>query len=173
MREGQISIYYGQGKGKTCLALGRGIRAIGEDLQVVMIQFLEIHSYREGELLKKFEPEFRLFRFEKNRLESEVQDEIVKKEISAEVKNAFNFAKKIADTGECEMLILDGILDCVEQKYLEEEQIIELLGKRPEYMDIILTGSSLATSLKESAGCIYEISAQKNNRVDLDKIIEF
>ncbi|WP_312061477.1 cob(I)yrinic acid a,c-diamide adenosyltransferase, partial [Anaerotignum sp.] len=40
MRRGQICVYYGAGKGKTCVAVGRGLRAIGDDLRVVMIQFM-------------------------------------------------------------------------------------------------------------------------------------
>ena len=35
MRQGQISIYYGMGKGKTAVAVGRGMRAIGEEQRVV------------------------------------------------------------------------------------------------------------------------------------------
>lgn len=98
MRQGQISIYYGMGKGKTAVAVGRGMRAIGEEQRVVMIQFLDYHNSKEIALLKKLEPDFRIFRFEKDRAAEDVQgaenDEALHKEIFNEIRNAFNFAKK-------------------------------------------------------------------------------
>ncbi len=160
MRQGQISIYYGAGKGKTCVAVGRGLRAIGDDLRVVMIQFLDYHNNKEIELLKKLEPDFRIFRFEKNRVEQEI-DDTVRREISGEIKNAFNFARKIVDTGECEMLLLDGVLECIEKGFLSAEQLEELLNKRPDFMDIILTGDALPPTIAERSDCIYQIKAEK------------
>ena len=89
MRQGQISIYYGMGKGKTAVAVGRGMRAIGEEQRVVMIQFLDYHNSKEIALLKKLEPDFRIFRFEKDRAAEDVQgaenDEALHKETSKEV----------------------------------------------------------------------------------------
>jgi len=160
VRQGQISIYYGAGKGKTCVAVGRGLRAIGDDLRVVMIQFMDYHNNKEIELLKKLEPDFRIFRFEKNRVEQEI-DDTVRREISGEIKNAFNFARKIVDTGECEMLLLDGVLECIEKGFLSAEQLEELLNKRPDFMDIILTGDALPPTIAERSDCIYQIKAEK------------
>ncbi|MGN0136258.1 cob(I)yrinic acid a,c-diamide adenosyltransferase [Anaerotignum sp.] len=165
MRQGQISVYYGAGKGKTAVAVGRGMRAIGENLRVVMIQFLDYHNSKEIALLKKLEPDFRIFRFEKDRDGMDVRDakidEALHKEIFGEIRNAFNFAKKIADTGECEMLLLDGILECVEKGYLQESELEEILERRPEYMDIILTGTILPEGLSEKAESIYQIKTEK------------
>ena len=165
MRQGQISIYYGMGKGKTAVAVGRGMRAIGEEQRVVMIQFLDYHNSKEIALLKKLEPDFRMFRFEKDRAAEDVQgaenDEALHKEIFNEIRNAFNFAKKIVDTGECEMLLLDGILECVEKGYLQESDLHEIIGKRPDFMDIILTGTILPTGIAEEAENIYQLVAEK------------
>ena len=156
MRQGQISIYYGMGKGKTAVAVGRGMRAIGEEQRVVMIQFLDYHNSKEIALLKKLEPDFRIFRFEKDRAAEDVQgaenDEALHKEIFNEIRNAFNFAKKIVDTGECEMLLLDGIL---------ESDLHEIIGKRPDFMDIILTGTILPAGIAEEAENIYQLVAEK------------
>ena len=142
MRQGQISIYYGMGKGKTAVAVGRGMRAIGEEQRVVMIQFLDYHNSKEIALLKKLEPDFRIFRFEKDRAAEDVQgaenDEALHKEIFNEIRNAFNFAKKIVDTGEC-----------------------EIIGKRPDFMDIILTGTILPAGIAEEAENIYQLVAEK------------
>ena len=165
MRQGQISVYYGAGKGKTAVAVGRGMRAIGEGQRVVMIQFLDYHNSKEIALLKKLEPDFRIFRFEKERegmdLREKQIDEALHKEIFGEIRNAFNFAKKIVDTGECEMLLLDGILECVEKGYLQESELEEIIEKRPEYMDIILTGTILPKGIIEKAGSIYQLVAEK------------
>lgn len=165
MRKGKILVYYGGGKGKTCVAVGRGLRAIGDGLRVVMIQFMDYYNSREMSLLKKLEPDFRIFRFEKDRSGEEIcsaeTDSTVRKEISGEIRNAFNFAKKIVDTGECEMLMLDGVLECVEKEYIEEAELEELLERRPEYMDILVTGTVLPEGLAGMAECIYQIVAEK------------
>ena len=168
MRQGQISIYYGMGKGKTAVAVGRGMRAIGEEQRVVMIQFLDYHNSKEIALLKKLEPDFRIFRFEKDRAAEDVQgaenDEALHKEIFNEIRNAFNFAKKIVDTGECEMLLLDGILECVEKGYLQESDLHEIIGKRPDFMDIILTGTILPAGIAGEAENIYQLVAEKEKK---------
>ena len=151
MRQGQISIYYGMGKGKTAVAVGRGMRAIGEEQRVVMIQFLDYHNSKEIALLKKLEPDFRIFRFEKDRAAEDVQgaenDEALHKEIFNEIRNAFNFAKKI--------------VECVEKGYLQESDLHEIIGKRPDFMDIILTGTILPAGIAGEAENIYQLVAEK------------
>ena len=132
VKTGQIAIYYGAGKGKTSVSLGKGIRALGENLRVVMIQFMDYHNNQEIALLEKLEPDFRIFHFEKDREGTEMTEEI-RKEIASEIRNAFNFTKKILDTGECDMLMLDGILECVEEGYLLEEEVVEMMGKTSQY----------------------------------------
>ena len=55
VKTGQIAIYYGAGKGKTSVSLGKGILALGENLRVVMIQFMDYHNNQEIALLEKLE----------------------------------------------------------------------------------------------------------------------
>lgn len=160
VKTGQIAIYYGAGKGKTSVSLGKGIRALGENLRVVMIQFMDYHNNQEIALLEKLEPDFRIFHFEKDREGTEMTEEI-RKEIASEIRNAFNFTKKILDTGECDMLMLDGILECVEEGYLLEEEVVEMMEKRPNTMDMILTGTGLPQSIAQKADHIFQIVTEK------------
>lgn len=160
MREGKIAVYYGAGKGKTSVSLGRGIRAMGDNLRVVMIQFMDYHNNKELAFLENMEPDFRIFGFEKYREDMNLTEED-KKEISSEIKNAFNFAKKILDTGECEMLLLDGVLECVESGYVPEDAVIELMERKPKHMDLLLTGTVLSKRIAERADFIYQIVAEK------------
>ena len=87
--------------------------------------------------------------------------EEIRKEIASEIRNAFNFTKKILDTGECDMLMLDGILECVEEGYLLEEEVVEMMEKRPNTMDMILTGTSLPQSIAQKADHIFQIVTEK------------
>lgn len=162
LRKGYVFVYYGSGKGKTTLAVGQGVRAVGEELRVVMIQFMDYNNTKETIPLKKLEPDFRIFRFEKVRSAIIDVDELVKKEIAAEVQNAFNFTKKIMDTGECDVLILDGIFDAIEQGYIDEDEFVNALKRRPSYMDVINTGTKLCTKVSEQADFVYQISKEKS-----------
>ncbi len=160
MKDGVILIYYGTGKGKTSVAIGRGMRALGDGQQVVMIQFMDYHNSNEIELLRKLEPDFRIFHFEKQRETEQLTDEI-RREMAPEIRNAFNFTKKIMETGECEMLMLDGVLECVREGFISDQELVELLEKKPSYMSVLLTGDSLPELVGSCADYIYQIKIEK------------
>ena len=63
--ESFIQIYHGTGRGKTTAALGLGIRACAKGKQVIMVQFLKGRHSGTLEFLKCLEPDFKIFRFER------------------------------------------------------------------------------------------------------------
>ena len=67
MRKGNVFVYYGKGKGKTSLAIGRGIHELSHGHSVIMVRFMGCDNKTEIEPLKKLEPDFRVFCFEKTR----------------------------------------------------------------------------------------------------------
>ena len=60
--KGMIQVYTGDGKGKTTAAIGQGIRAYGNRLRVVMIQFLKSNETGELNVLKNLGDNFKLVR---------------------------------------------------------------------------------------------------------------
>ena len=157
MHNGNIYMYYGEGKGKTTLAIGQGVRAIGEGLSVVMVQFLDYNHNKEYIPLKKLEPDFRAFRFEKNR---ESLDHADGNELKNEVKLALNFSRKIIETGESDMLILDGVTDAVKSGLIDEDELVEML-KSNAYMQIIITGNAGSKKLADCCDYVYSINIDK------------
>ena len=122
-----VQIYYGNGKGKTTAAMGQSIRAASKGLRTIIIQFLKGKDSQEFSYLKKLEPDIKLFRFEKA---DEYYGDLLPEEQAEERKNiinGFNFAKKVLNAGECDMLVLDEVLGLVDLNIITIQDIIDLL----------------------------------------------
>lgn len=143
MEKGKIQIYSGEGHGKSPAALGRAIQAACKGEYVVIIQFLKGRGLTESEFLKRLEPEIKIFRFEKSEEDfSQLSDE-QKAEESRNIRNGLNFAKKILNTGECSLLILDEVLRLIDKGIITVEELKALLAGKPDEMEIIMTGICL------------------------------
>lgn len=57
---GLVHVYTGNGKGKTTAALGLALRAMGNDLNVAMVQFMKCPQYYGEYEISKSLPNFTL-----------------------------------------------------------------------------------------------------------------
>ena len=155
----------GNGVGKTSLAVGKGVVALTKQQNVIMIQFLKGSPNQEGlDVFKCMEPGFKVFRFEKadtyfeNLSDEEKQEELIN------IRNGFNFAKKVVTTGECDLLILDEVLGIVEKNIVALEEFEKLIAAREDGMSLILTGRVMPQELRSSVDIISTI-----NYIEVDK----
>lgn len=162
MNKGTIQVICGEGKGKTTAALGMGIGALTKNKTVIMIQFLKGCSGNGSlEILERLEPEMKIFRFEKSDDFFENLTKEQQEEERMNILNGLNFARKVVTTGECDLLILDEVLGLVDQKIIENEELIKLLCSKVEEMDIIMTGRVLPKEIGALADGILEIDHVK------------
>ena len=105
-----VQVFYGPGKGKTSAAVGQCIRAASLGQSVIIIQFLKGKDAEEFNFLERLEPDIKLFRFEKSEESYDLLLPSQQKEEKQNILNGFNFAKKVIDTGECDVLVLDEVL---------------------------------------------------------------
>lgn len=146
MAKGLVSIYSGDGRGKSPAAFGRAVQAAVEGKRVVIIQFLKGKGLGDSDFLRRMEPEIKLFRFEKSDENFEELPEERKQEEIVNIRNGLNFAKKVLATGECNLLILDEVLGLVEKEIVSVEDVKAMLECREE-TSIILTGIKLDDDL--------------------------
>lgn len=142
MGKGMITIYTGDGRGKSPAAIGRAIQSAVEGKRVVIIQFLKGRGLGESDFLRRMEPEVKLFRFEKSDENFEKLPEEKKQDEIMNIKNGICFAKKVLATGECDLLILDEVLGLIEKNIISVGELKSLLENRGEN-DIIMTGINL------------------------------
>lgn len=157
-----VQVFYGAGKGKTSAAVGQCIRAASLGQSVIIIQFLKGKDAEEFNFLEKLEPEIKLFRFEK---EIESYDELLaskQKEERQNILNGFNFARKVIDTGECDVLVLDEVLGLLDYGIVTAEDIIHLIELKDDYCRLVLTGRELPKEIAEYVDVISKIDLEKD-----------
>ena len=159
--KGLTQIYCGPGKGKTSVAIGQAIRAVGHGKRAIVIQFLKGRATSRLDYLNAMEPEVRLFRFEKKDKFYEDLTEEEKKEENLNIRNGLNFARKVLLTEECDMLILDEILWDLEFGIVSEEEIESLIQAKADETELIMTGNAVTEALKNAADRVVSLEVIK------------
>lgn len=77
------------------------------------------------------------------------------------LRNGFNYGKKVVSTGACDMLILDEVLGIMDEKVISPEELKELFEAKPEEMTLVCTGRVLEDSIRDCADEIYNIAPEK------------
>ena len=161
MSKGIMRVYYGEGHGKSTAAFGTAIREIAQGRTATMISFLRKKHEGREELYKRFEPELNFFRFEKSVECFDALSEEEKEEEAMNLRNGFNYSKKVVSTGGCDLVVLDEVLDLVENGIISEEALLELISLIPDDMVVICTGKNLRDSIRNMADEVYQITLEK------------
>lgn len=153
----KVTVYCGDGRGKTTAALGYALQAAGQGNSVIIIQFLKGRKDEEKEFLRRLEPEVKFFSFTKSEKNFAELSEEEQKEEAINIRNGFNFARKVLVTGECSLLILDEFLGLWDNHMISEEDVVSLMNAASEDTEIILTGRVMEEGLRKYVGKIYQI----------------
>lgn len=160
MKNGMVHVICGPGKGKSASALGAGVLGALAEKRVIMIQFLKgVLEKDDAELLKRMEPELKVFRFARSHgLFADLPEEQKREEV-INLKNGFNFARKVMVTGECDILILDEILGLLDWNVVTEDDFVQLLENKDSALEVIMTGRDCPETVK---ACVDHISYIEN-----------
>ncbi len=157
MKTGIVQVFYGDGKGKTSAAVGQALRELQEGQRITMIQFLKGKVADEFQILERLEPDMKIFRFDKS--ESSYCDlpEDAKREEKHNILNGFNFSKKVLETGESDVIILDELLGLIDLKIITENDVEDLIRIQGDYKKLIITGAKLPDQIRAYVDEVSEI----------------
>ena len=160
-RKGLILINTGPGKGKTTAAMGTALRAVGNGMRVLMLQFIKgSWHYGELEAAKAFGSNFILKQMGRGFVKiggAETDPEDVRM-----VELAWEEAREAIYSGEWDMVILDEINYAIGYKMLDPGVVAEALRNRPEMVHVILTGRNAHPLLVELADTVTEMREVKH-----------
>ena len=161
-RKGLIIIHTGPGKGKTTAALGTALRAVGQGLRVLMVQFIK-GSWHYGELeAARLLGEDRFKILPMGRGFVKVGAEKPDPQDVQRVEEAWRFAEANILAGQYDLVILDEINYAISYKMLDANIVAETLKKKPEMVHVILTGRNAHPSLVELADLVTEMREVKH-----------
>jgi cob(I)alamin adenosyltransferase len=158
-KPGLVMVFTGDGKGKTTAAVGQAIRALGHGFRVCMIHFMKGRDY--GEFLSTASlPKLTIIRAGR--------DSFVKRDNPEQIDldmahDGFKKAVSAVLDGEYDMVVLDEINVAVDFGLIAEEELLELLDKKPVDVTVILTGRAARPSLVKRADMVSEILAIKHH----------
>lgn len=175
MREkGLICIYTGNGKGKTTAAIGTAIRAAGQGLEVLILQFMKGQK-NIGEL--KALTGTRLPIMLKQYGRSVFFQSRACEPIDIHKAHLGLYAFQIAMRSEVfDLIVLDEINMAIDFGLLQIDEVIALLKKKPSGLHLILTGRNAKKTLIEMADLVTEMKEVKHHYhkgVNAQKGIEF
>ena len=162
LEKGYVQVYTGNGKGKTTAALGQGFRSVGNGLKVYMVQFLKTFKTGELESVKRLEPDFRIFRFEKKRGFFWTLNNQEKAELKIEIDKAYMFCYDSLKNNECDVLIMDEVMGALSNNLLTVEQVIKLIHIKPDNVELILTGRNVPEQIVKEADLVTEMREIKH-----------
>lgn len=156
MEDAKVHIYHGNGKGKTTAAIGLSIRMLGAGKKVCFCQFLKDGASSEIRALKKFKDCKVMFYGEPLKF-IQLMNEKEKK--TCKIIETQLFARA-CDT-ECDLLVLDEVLDLIDYGILDEQLLFYYLDNR-EDTEVVLTGRNPSQKLRKRADYITEMRCEKH-----------
>ena len=157
LKKGLVQIYTGNGKGKTTAALGLALRAAGAGLKVYILQFIKGKTYSELKALKKI----------KNiKIRQCGRGCFIKKKpkrIDIEcAQNGLVEARKNILSGKYDLFILDEINIALNLGLIKNEEIVDLIRRKPRTAEILLTGRYCPKTLLKYADLVTEMKEIKH-----------
>ncbi len=158
--KGLVIVYTGNGKGKTTAAMGMALRAWGQGMRILMLQFIKGgKGYGELKAVEKM-PGFEIVAMGEGFIKNSGDDKLAGHRAAA--REAMARAREEINSGRWDMIILDEINYAVSFGLLSESEVLELIDMKPHELHLVLTGRNAAGKVTEKADLVTEIKEIKH-----------
>jgi cob(I)alamin adenosyltransferase len=159
LEQGLIQVYTGDGKGKTTCALGLAFRAVGQGFKAYIVHFMKGRDTGEARAAARLAPDLTLRYFGRPGL---VNLNSPAREDLDLVREAWNLAREIIASGDWDLVVLDEINLALTYGLVPLEEALEVLRRRPAWVEVVLTGRQAPPELVELADLVTEMRPLKH-----------
>jgi cob(I)alamin adenosyltransferase len=153
LSKGLVQVFTGDGRGKTSAAIGTVIRALGHGLKVYIAFFLKgAHPSGEFHLLSQLSS-VTMARFGSGGL---VDPQNIKAEEREGAEKALAAAREAMLSGKYDMVVLDEVNVAAAFGLIAVDDVLKLIGDKPQKVELILTGRRADTRIVQAADLVTE-----------------
>ncbi|NMA48255.1 MAG: cob(I)yrinic acid a,c-diamide adenosyltransferase [Tissierellia bacterium] len=152
MEKGYISVYTGNGKGKTTAAFGLTIRALLSGKKVYIGQFVKDMKYNETRLVEHFD-NVEIKQLGKGCFITNLQND---EDIKA-ARDGLEECNEKMSSGEYDLVVLDEITMALYFKLLDVKDVLNVLKNKAYNTEVVLTGRYASQGLIDIADLVTEM----------------
>ncbi len=156
---GVLIVNTGNGKGKSSIAFGMVMRALGHDMKVGVVQFIKgTFSTGEEKMLRRFPDEVCFhamgegYTWDTQNRERDVEQAMI----------AWSKARAFLQDPAIGLVVLDELNIALKYRYLDVEQVIADLRARPPMQHVVVTGRAALPEIIAAADTVTEMNMVKH-----------
>lgn len=160
-KKGLVVVNTGNGKGKTTAALGTALRAWGQGLKVLVLQFIK-GGWKYGELkaAERLGEGFEIRQMGEGFIKGPQDNSLEEHRRAA--REALSQARREIFSGKYDLIVLDEILYAVHYGLVELSELLNIIKERPSGLHLILTGRYAPPEIIEAADLVTEMVEVKH-----------
>ncbi|HEY4686511.1 MAG TPA: cob(I)yrinic acid a,c-diamide adenosyltransferase [Dehalococcoidia bacterium] len=157
-RKPLVILYTGNGKGKTTAALGLLLRAWGRGMKVVMLSFIksETANFGEEQAAHKLGIELIPLGAGFTWLSKDIERD------KALARRCWELCKEKIGSGAYDIVVLDEVTYPISYGWLDIDEVIDTLRRRPPDLHVVLTGRDAPQKLIDFADLVTEMREVKH-----------
>jgi len=157
-RKPLVILYTGNGKGKTTAALGLLLRAWGRGMKVVMLSFIksETANFGEEQAAHKLGIELIPLGAGFTWLSKDIEKD------KALARRCWELCKEKIGSGAYDVVVLDEVTYPISYGWLDIDEVIDTLRRRPPDLHVVLTGRDAPQKLIDFADLVTEMREVKH-----------
>ncbi|MDD5423442.1 MAG: cob(I)yrinic acid a,c-diamide adenosyltransferase [Candidatus Omnitrophica bacterium] len=171
LRHGLVQVYTGNGKGKTTAALGLALRAAGAGLKVCFFQFIKSGDFSEKKALTKIK-NITIIQCGRGCF---IRGKPHAKDVKL-AQDGLLKCREIINSGKYDIVIMDEINIAAKIGLVSIKDVIDAIGHRPGFVEIVLTGRYCPAAIKSCADLVTEMEEVRHpfkKRIQARRGIEF
>lgn len=161
MDKGLVIVYTGNGKGKTTAALGLSLRAVGQGLKVIIIQFIKSsQSTGEVKAARRLFPGLQIVPMGHGFVD--LKDKKCFDAARKKAEKALRFAKDCVAAGKFDIVVLDEANYAVSYGLVNVKDLLDLIKSKPRKLHLVITGRDAKKNVIALADTVTEMKEVKH-----------